>query len=72
MYCLAIQRKENSGKQLDFLCDFNFDFQCFNKKKISIALQLDCGIHPGLTGVDALPFIDMIDCEEIDILLITQ
>ena len=35
-------------------------------------LQLDCGIHPGLSGLDALPYTDMIDAEEIDLLLITQ
>ena len=35
-------------------------------------LQLDCGIHPGLSGMDALPYTDMIDAEDIDLLLITQ
>ena len=34
--------------------------------------QLDCGIHPGLSGMDALPYTDMIDAEDIDLLLITQ
>uniref|UniRef100_A0A7N8X211 Cleavage and polyadenylation specific factor 3 n=1 Tax=Mastacembelus armatus TaxID=205130 RepID=A0A7N8X211_9TELE len=32
---------------------------------------LDCGIHPGLEGMDALPYIDLIDPAEIDLLLIT-
>lgn len=40
----------------------------FKGKKI----LLDCGIHPGLQGYDALPFMDMIDIEEIDLLLITH
>ncbi|KFD58930.1 hypothetical protein M514_00093 [Trichuris suis] len=35
-------------------------------------ILLDCGIHPGMTGVDALPFVDLIDCERIDLLLITH
>lgn len=34
--------------------------------------QLDCGIHPGLQGLDALPFVDLIEANEIDLLLITQ
>ncbi|VDP39762.1 unnamed protein product [Soboliphyme baturini] len=37
-----------------------------------VTVMLDCGIHPGLTGVDALPYVDIIDCEEIDLLLITH
>uniref|UniRef100_A0A915J5F0 Cleavage and polyadenylation specificity factor subunit 3 n=1 Tax=Romanomermis culicivorax TaxID=13658 RepID=A0A915J5F0_ROMCU len=40
----------------------------FKGKKI----LLDCGIHPGLQGYDALPFTDIIDIEEIDLLLITH
>ncbi|PIO71926.1 hypothetical protein TELCIR_06157 [Teladorsagia circumcincta] len=31
---------------------------------------LDCGVHPGMHGVDALPFVDFIDIEEIDLLLV--
>ncbi|KAB1266763.1 Cleavage and polyadenylation specificity factor subunit 3 [Camelus dromedarius] len=34
--------------------------------------QLDCGIHPGLEGMDALPYIDLIDPAEIDLLLISH
>ncbi|KAL4694010.1 hypothetical protein H8959_013275 [Pygathrix nigripes] len=33
---------------------------------------LDCGIHPGLEGMDALPYIDLIDPAEIDLLLISH
>lgn len=35
-------------------------------------MQLDCGIHPGLSGMDALPFVDLIEADEIDLLLISQ
>ncbi len=34
--------------------------------------QLDCGIHPGRDGLDSLPFFDMIDPEQIDLLLVSQ
>eukprot|EP00064_Thunnus_orientalis_P017572 superscaffoldBa00003778_g17656 len=34
--------------------------------------MLDCGIHPGLEGMDALPYIDLIDPAEIDLLLISH
>lgn len=40
----------------------------FKGKKI----MLDCGIHPGLTGMDALPFVDLIEAHEIDLLLISH
>lgn len=40
----------------------------FKNKKI----MLDCGIHPGLSGMDALPYTDMIDADEIDLLLISH
>jgi cleavage and polyadenylation specificity factor subunit 3 len=36
------------------------------------SLMLDCGIHPGLHGLDALPYVDLIEPEEIDVLLITH
>ncbi|KAI3364657.1 hypothetical protein L3Q82_011438, partial [Scortum barcoo] len=35
-------------------------------------IMLDCGIHPGLDGMDALPYIDLIDPAEIDLLLISH
>jgi cleavage and polyadenylation specificity factor subunit 3 len=35
-------------------------------------LQLDCGIHPGKSGMEALPYLDVINPEDIDILLISQ
>lgn len=37
-----------------------------------VLFQLDCGIHPGLSGMDSLPYTDMIEADEIDLLLITQ
>ncbi|XP_065844636.1 cleavage and polyadenylation specificity factor subunit 3-like [Oscarella lobularis] len=40
----------------------------FKGKKI----MLDIGIHPGMHGVDALPFTDLIDANEIDILLVSH
>ena len=40
----------------------------FKGKKI----MLDCGIHPGLNGLDALPFVDSIEADEIDLLLVTH
>lgn len=44
-------------------------------KNISISerkIMLDCGIHPGLSGMDALPFVDLIEADEIDLLFISQ
>nr|CAD7598607.1 unnamed protein product [Timema genevievae] len=35
-------------------------------------MLLDCGIHPGLSGMDALPFVDMVEADEIDLLLISH
>ena len=29
--------------------------------------MLDCGIHPGLSGMDALPFVDMIAADQVDL-----
>ncbi|KAF4519085.1 hypothetical protein B566_EDAN001677 [Ephemera danica] len=40
----------------------------FKGKKI----MLDCGIHPGLSGMDALPFVDLIEADEIDLLLVSH
>ncbi|XP_065321633.1 cleavage and polyadenylation specificity factor subunit 3-like isoform X2 [Gordionus sp. m RMFG-2023] len=40
----------------------------FKGKKI----MLDCGIHPGLMGMDALPYVDFIDADEIDLLLVSH
>ncbi|KAK0074865.1 hypothetical protein PV325_007697, partial [Microctonus aethiopoides] len=40
----------------------------FKGKKI----MLDCGIHPGLSELDALPFFDLVEADEIDLLLISH
>ena len=34
--------------------------------------QFDCGIHPGYSGIVALPFFDEIDPAEVDVLLVTH
>ena len=35
-------------------------------------ILLDCGIHPGMSGMDALPFVDCIEADQIDLMLITH
>ncbi|XP_071480756.1 cleavage and polyadenylation specificity factor subunit 3-like [Diadema antillarum] len=40
----------------------------FKGKKI----MLDCGIHPGRDGMDSLPYFDLIDPEEVDLLLVSH
>ncbi|ODM89114.1 Cleavage and polyadenylation specificity factor 73, partial [Orchesella cincta] len=40
----------------------------FKGKKI----MLDIGIHPGHTGMEALPFVDLIDADEVDLLLVSH
>lgn len=34
--------------------------------------KLDCGIHPASNDLSALPFLDLIEPEEVDMALITQ
>ncbi|TKR69592.1 hypothetical protein L596_021732 [Steinernema carpocapsae] len=40
----------------------------FKGKKI----MLDCGVHPGMQSAESLPLIDFVECESIDIMLITH
>ena len=40
----------------------------FKDKKI----MLDCGIHPGRSGVDALPFLATVDMSTVDVLLVSH
>ncbi|CAK8696771.1 unnamed protein product [Clavelina lepadiformis] len=40
----------------------------FKEKKI----MLDCGIHPGISGLAGLPYLDFSDPEKIDLLLVTH
>jgi cleavage and polyadenylation specificity factor subunit 3 len=35
-------------------------------------IMLDCGLHPGYTGIASLPFFDEIDPKEIDLILISH
>jgi len=35
-------------------------------------IMLDCGIHPAGNDLSALPFFDMIEPSDIDVLLVTQ
>ncbi|KXJ20960.1 cleavage and polyadenylation specificity factor subunit 3 [Exaiptasia diaphana] len=53
-----------SGQEVGRSCHFLE----FKGKKV----LLDCGIHPGMTGVESLPFLDEIDTAEIDLLLISH
>ncbi|KAI6229993.1 hypothetical protein M3Y99_01107700 [Aphelenchoides fujianensis] len=53
-----------SGQEVGRSCHY----LTFKGKKI----MLDCGIHPGMHDVAALPFVDMIDAESLDLLLITH
>lgn len=34
--------------------------------------MLDCGIHPGLSGMDALPFFDRVDMSKVDVIVVTH
>lgn len=66
MYYFRIQRKENYGETYWLFCH-----RLFRLLNV-FTFQLDCGIHPGLTGMDALPFLDLIEANEIDLLLVSQ
>ncbi|VDN56052.1 unnamed protein product [Dracunculus medinensis] len=55
---------KGSGQEVGRSCHF----LSFKGKKI----LLDCGIHPGMIGVDALPFVDIIECDELDLLLVSR
>eukprot|EP00003_Mantamonas_plastica_P027016 TRINITY_DN568_c1_g1_i2.p1 TRINITY_DN568_c1_g1~~TRINITY_DN568_c1_g1_i2.p1 ORF type:complete len:158 (-),score=44.22 TRINITY_DN568_c1_g1_i2:21-467(-) len=35
-------------------------------------LMFDCGVHPGLSGMNALPYFDEIETSEVDLLLVTH
>ena len=34
--------------------------------------MLDCGIHPGYSGEHSLPYFDLIDLNEVNLMLITH
>jgi len=35
-------------------------------------VMFDCGIHPGLSGLASLPFLDEVELEKIDVILVTH
>mmetsp|Transcript_9261 Transcript_9261/g.9624 ORF Transcript_9261/g.9624 Transcript_9261/m.9624 type:complete len:849 (+) Transcript_9261:1-2547(+) len=45
---------------------------CLFLKFADIKIMLDCGIHPAHNGIVSLPYFDIIDPAEIDLLLITH
>ncbi|CAD5228272.1 unnamed protein product [Bursaphelenchus okinawaensis] len=53
-----------SGQEVGRSCHF----LSFKGKNI----MLDCGIHPGMHNFAALPFVDLIDAESLDLILITH
>lgn len=64
--CIMLEFKgENRCRHFLFTC---LEFHEITERKI----MLDCGIHPGLSGMDALPFVDLIEADEIDLLFISQ
>jgi cleavage and polyadenylation specificity factor subunit 3 len=34
--------------------------------------MLDCGIHPGYSGMKSLPYLDEVDLSKVDVALITH
>ncbi len=34
--------------------------------------MLDCGIHPGLSGLSSLPFFDEVDLDTVDLMLVRK
>jgi len=45
---------------------------CFIIEYHGYKVMLDCGIHPGYENMGGLPFLDVIDPEKIDILLVSH
>lgn len=37
-----------------------------------VTIMLDCGVHPGYSGMDSLPFFDLIKPKDVDLLLVTH
>jgi cleavage and polyadenylation specificity factor subunit 3 len=35
-------------------------------------VMLDCGIHPGYSGMASLPFFDEVDLDKVDVCLVTH
>lgn len=34
--------------------------------------MMDCGIHPGFSGEASLPFLDTVDLDTVDVMLVTH
>ncbi|EIJ89784.1 cleavage and polyadenylation specificity factor subunit 3 [Nematocida parisii] len=45
---------------------------CVVTKFRGVTVMFDCGVHPAYTGVSSLPFFDLIDPAEIDVILVTH
>lgn len=45
---------------------------CVVTKFRGVSVMFDCGLHPAYTGVSSLPFFDLIEPTEIDVILITH
>lgn len=67
MHYARVQREKTYG----LWASLSYQLCILNCNKFD-HFQLDCGIHPGLSGMDALPFIDTIEADQIDLLLISQ
>ena len=37
-----------------------------------MTIMLDIGIHPGYDGINGLPFLDQVEPDQIDVLLVTH
>ena len=45
---------------------------CIIVKYQGKTVMLDCGIHPGFSGLASLPFLDEVDLETVDVMLVTH
>eukprot|EP00887_Chlorella_sp_A99_P001920 scaffold18.g1920.t1 len=45
---------------------------CIIVKYQGKTVMLDCGIHPGYAGLASLPFLDEVDLESVDVMLVTH
>ncbi|KAK9822187.1 hypothetical protein WJX81_008406 [Elliptochloris bilobata] len=45
---------------------------CIILKYMGKTVMLDCGIHPGFSGMNSLPFFDEIDLDTVDAMLVTH
>lgn len=72
--CIMLEFKGKNCKILrrNFPATFELTFCLFCVYYLERKIMLDCGIHPGLSGMDALPFVDLIEADEIDLLFISQ